>query len=1217
MFMYCRNKNPHCILLQETHSTDSDEKFWSNQWGDQITYSHGTTKSAGVAILLNNFPGKIIYTKHDSDGHWSLSVLHIEDSLIILGNIYGYCNISKNKELLTTIEVNVEQLKQRFSTKYVLLGGDWNMVMDEALDRFPNKFANVHPNRTLSDFCNNLGLIDLWRDKHINEKQFSWFKSDASSRSRIDFWLGTDDILKLTSDCSMSPTPLTDHCSINLLITPLPERLRHRGYWKFNANLLKYELYCREIKELVNKILLDDSIITYTKKWEYLKYKIRAYSISFSKNLKRNQDLEEIKLVKELNLLCVKQILTDTDKNNLLTLQAKLDSIYERKAQGAFVRSRAKWTEEGEKNSSYFCRLEKRRQVKNHIQSLIINNNECTDQILIAKEISNFYQNLYCSSFSTQDCDLLLDQVKDFVPQISEDFKEVCDKNISMEELDGAIMCLKLDKSPGPDGLTANFYRHFWVYLREFILQVFKEILCNNSLPHSMKQGVITLIPKPGRDSKVLDNYRPITLLNCDYKLLTYIYTNRLKTGLKDVISETQTGFMSKRSIHNNIRLVQDLLEYSDLVEDKGFILFLDFYKAFDMLEHQFLFKVLQMFGFGPNFCRIIECFYNGTTSSVALPHGTSPRFTINRGVKQGCNISPFLFILAVEVMSIYIKNSKIPKLKVFNHPIIISQLADDTTIFLKNLDQTPKVLELINTFSKASGLTLNLQKCELMAIHDSDLEEAYNIPIKSSVKYLGILITKDAKLSETVNIENKIQNCKSQLNRWLQRDLTLFGRTYLTKMESLSRCIYPAYSMAIPNKHIKAINQLNFNFIWKNRVHYLKKANMVKDFKDGGLQAIDFECLNAVLKVNWLKSFLMNENSIWYCLPRGLFKKIGGIDFVLRCDFGADRLPIKLSAFHKQVLLCWKLMYAHNFTPHQTPIWNNRYVLHRNKSLYLDHWMEKGVWSIRHFLNDNGNWMSYEEFCLLYNLDCSRSQFNTVLNSVPTAVKYLVQNISIQSADLQLPALQLYGVNLLDKSNSNKRLRQHLTNCIFPVRPNKNSILNLFSDSEVNKWRTAYLKYPLSPKAKEVNFKILNNIFPSRELLRQRFNFDTNSCTFCDNDIETTDHLFFFCMHTGTFWGNFQDWISTKLFLSHPLKREDIIFGTTHRDKRTDLILNNLLILAKFFIHSCKWGNRKPNFSAFKNLLMDNHFRTLKLMKNKHGIQLLDAYNEVNLFEN
>ncbi len=146
-----------------------------------------------------------------------------------------------------------------------------------------------------------------------------------------------------------------------------------------------------------------------------------------------------------------------------------------------------------------------------------------------------------------------------------------------------------------------------------------------------MKQGIITLIPKPGKDSKLLDDYRPISLLNNNYKLLTYIYTSRLKRGPDQIINKTQTGFVKDRSKHNNIRLVQDLLEYSHLVEDKGFILFLDFYKAFDMSEHQ----SIRMYGFGPKFCNIIESFYCNTTSSVVLSQGTYPRFTINRGLNR------------------------------------------------------------------------------------------------------------------------------------------------------------------------------------------------------------------------------------------------------------------------------------------------------------------------------------------------------------------------------------------------------------------------------------------------------------------------------------------------------------------------------------------------------------------------------------------------------
>ena len=137
--------------------------------------------------------------------------------------------------------------------------------------------------------------------------------------------------------------------------------------------------------------------------------------------------------------------------------------------------------------------------------------------------------------------------------------------------------------------------------------------------------------------------------------------------------------------------------------------------------------------------------------------------------------------------------------------------------------------------------------------------------------------------------------------------------------MESISRCIYPAYSSAIPNKAIKVVNQINFDYIWKKKMHYIKRTEMTKEYKDGGLQAIDFDSINGTLKMNWLKSSL-NNKSFWYHLSREIFKKLGGIDFLLKCDFNIHELPVKLSLFHQQVLLYWKLLYNHNSlrTTHQ-----------------------------------------------------------------------------------------------------------------------------------------------------------------------------------------------------------------------------------------------------------------------------------------------------------
>ncbi len=206
------------------------------------------------------------------------------------------------------------------------------------------------------------------------------------------------------------------------------------------------------------------------------------------------------------------------------------------------------------------------------------------------------------------------------------------------------------------------------------------------------------------------------------------------------------------------------------------------------------------------------------------------------------------------------------------------------------------------------------------------------------------MIISKDSTENELMNVTKIIDKCQVKLNSWLLRDISLLGRIFLTKMESISRLIYPAYTIAISNRDIKKNQSDNFGYIWKKKTNYIKKVEMIKQYKDGGLQAIDFDSINGTLKINWLKS-LLNNKKFWFHIPRELFKKLGGIEFLLSCDFTVQRLPVKLSQFHQQVLLYWKILYNHNFTPHNAPLWNNRYITVRNKSLYDKEWMEKGIW--------------------------------------------------------------------------------------------------------------------------------------------------------------------------------------------------------------------------------------------------------------------------------
>ncbi|MGL5973487.1 MAG: reverse transcriptase domain-containing protein [Oscillospiraceae bacterium] len=190
------------------------------------------------------------------------------------------------------------------------------------------------------------------------------------------------------------------------------------------------------------------------------------------------------------------------------------------------------------------------------------------------------------------------------------------------------------------------------------------------------------------------------------------------------------------------------------MINKQAAILFIDFYKAFNTVEHSFIFEALVKFGFGNSFIKMMRTLYNGINSCVSLTSSTSPRFAVGRGIRQGCPISPFLFLLAAELLSLHIKNSPIEGIKIVEKTLIISQLADDTSLFLRDESQIPVALSILDLFSKASGLVVNPKKSEILFVHDTDKTLVCGISVKKCVKYLGVDICK----STSDRLQNNFQ---------------------------------------------------------------------------------------------------------------------------------------------------------------------------------------------------------------------------------------------------------------------------------------------------------------------------------------------------------------------------------------------------------------------------------------------------------------------------
>ena len=372
-----------------------------------------------------------------------------------------------------------------------------------------------------------------------------------------------------------------------------------------------------------------------------------------------------------------------------------------------------------------------------------------------------------------------------------------------------------------------------------------------------------------------------------------------------------QSGFMKERFIGQNIRLINDILDQTKLQNVSGILLQLDFRKAFDTVEWPFIQQTLSKFNFGDSLKRWVQTFYCNAESSTLNNGLCTKQIPLSRGVRQGCPLSPYLFILVAEILASKIRHDKtVQGIKLFKKEIKLSQFADDTSLICNNLTSVGNALNILADFGAISGLRLNKSKTKALCLGPwrSNLDRPLGLDWTSEpVKVLGTFISYDNVGNERKNFAQKVDNLKAKLSAWRSRKLSLFGRCLISKTLGLSQIVYSASMLDIPNNYTSAIQSLLFQFLWKNKPDKIKRQVLYQDYGDGGLRVTNVEIMFKSLRLAWIQRLLKSDGKAedtWSVVPKFYFNKYGGLNFLLRSNY--DRKFLKdsdIPSFYKDIL--------------------------------------------------------------------------------------------------------------------------------------------------------------------------------------------------------------------------------------------------------------------------------------------------------------------------
>lgn len=599
--------------------------------------------------------------------------------------------------------------------------------------------------------------------------------------------------------------------------------------------------------------------------------------------------------------------------------------------------------------------------------------------------------------------------------RLTDEQKNSCEGLIMEEELHKSIMSFKTGKTPGLNGLPIEIYQSFYEQIKNPLLTCLNYAYDKGNLSGTQQESIITLLLKQEpngqyKDPVQLKNWRPLTLQCCDAKILAKCIALRIKKIIPFIIHEDQSGFIEGRNIANNIRQMLEIIEHYNKVSKPGLICIADFEKAFDKLRWDFIYKCLDFFNFGESLKKWIKVIYKNSRSKVINNGHISKEIPLSRGVKQGCPLSPYLFIIAIEILAIKIRrNNAIKGLGVNGLTSKISMYADDTNFLITEQNTSLQNLTIdLDAFSNISGLKPNYDKCKILRIGSlkkSDFTLSTNIPISwtdGPVKVLGIQIPENINEISEINFNSKLEKIEKILMPWKGNYLTIYGKITIINSLVVSQFTHLLIALPSPKEHLfKLFEQKIFKFIWNNKPDKIKRAYLYNEYEVGGFKLLNLKALNFSLKASLIQKYYLNPN--WFTSK--LIKRIHPIfennlfPFIQMNPYHFLHIKYifsKLSTFFEEALKSW--LHFQFYPPENTEeylqqiIWLNANIKIDGAPFCWKSMMDKGIIFLNDIINTENNLMKYKQLINTYGNVCTMQMYNQLRGAIPHSWKQKIK---------------------------------------------------------------------------------------------------------------------------------------------------------------------------------------------------------------------------------